>query len=107
MCDLLPNEQYASDYVAKIGIERAKRVLSMLSRRFDNRCRRAQGGCHYVTIFPESIHQTSLERELTQRLKLGLTINDTSNTAAAARMRNLARVQARNARRAARICANG
>lgn len=94
---LLPKEQEAKDFVAKIGLERASRILSAITRRFDRRFKKACEVC-VTPINPEWVPSTKLEISLTYRLKMGMQLLDTYNTPAAAKARIRARIQARNER---------
>lgn len=99
--ELLPREKLASDFVEKIGLPRANRLLTMLSKRFDRRYKKMCSNS-FSHVNPESVRQTSLEIQLTYDLKIGISINDTYNTPEAARNRTKARIEKRNARLQAR-----
>ena len=100
--DLMPSEQMAADFVSKIGIERAQRILDAICRRFDRRYQKACDKNPLVPINPEWVRNTPLELDLTHRIKMGLTILDDYNTPYAAHQRILTRIAKRNADRAAR-----
>lgn len=100
--DLMPSEQMAVDFVSKIGIERAQRILDAICRRFNRRYQKACDENPLVPINPEWVRNTPLELDLTHRIKMGLTILDDYNTPYAAHQRILARIAKRNADRAAR-----
>lgn len=98
---LLSKEAEASIFVANIGLTRAHRVLDAVFRRFDRRVKRACEGS-LIPISRKSVYQTDLEIDLIHKLKLGIMLNDNSNTPYAAHQRILARIAERNARRANR-----
>ncbi|MEI8659392.1 hypothetical protein [Vibrio sp. Hal054] len=104
MHELLPSEQQAYDFVKRIGLERAQRILASICRRFDRRYDKACDS-NLVPINREWIRRTELEVELTHRLKIGMTLVDDSNTPEAAHQRILERIEARKARRAGRAIA--
>ncbi|UKA04745.1 hypothetical protein [Photobacterium damselae] len=103
--DLLPSEQIASDFVQRIGLQRAYRVLDKLSQRFNRRYRKACEKC-FVSIDQSWVRETPFERKLTHKLKIGITLNDDYNTPYAARQRNIARHLARKEARKQRSAAN-
>ncbi|MDK9793768.1 hypothetical protein [Vibrio sp. D431a] len=88
--ELYPSEKEASDFVARIGLERAYRLLDKLSRRFDRRYKRACEQC-FAPINREWVRSTPFELDLNHRLKLGIQINDDYFTPEAARKRIIAR----------------
>ena len=101
MTDLLPSEQEAKDLVVRIGQQRADRILSALTRRFDRRYNKACDAS-MVPINPEWIYRSELEVNLTFKLKMGLQLTDDYNTPCAAKLRIKKRLEERQARRAAR-----
>ncbi|EHY9845628.1 MULTISPECIES: hypothetical protein [Vibrio] len=100
--DLLPSEQEASEFVERIGLERAYRIYKKLAVRFDRRYLKACQAS-FVPINREWVRSTPFELSLSHRLLIGITINDRSNDPDKAKERIRARIQARNARRKARI----
>lgn len=103
--ELLPSEKEASEFVENIGLERAYRILEKLSKRFDRRYIKACNAA-FSPINREWVRRTELELNLSHKLRIGITINDVSNTPAKAKERILARIQARNAKRMAKNTAS-
>lgn len=93
---LLPNEKIAVNFINKIGIERAKKILGLISARFDRRYKKACSNS-FSTVDRGSIRVTPIEAELSHRLRIGLMLCDTENTPEAARQRNLERRAKRKA----------
>lgn len=88
--DLLPSEQEASDFVSRIGLDRAYRLLEKLTRRFDRRYARACAES-FAPINREWVRSTPFELELSHRLKIGIALNDDYFTPHAAHQRIIAR----------------
>ena len=101
---LLPSEQHAKDFVAKYTAERCTRLLDALCRRFDRRFELAASNAG-VPINREWVRVTPFERELTFRLKMGLTLNNT-DTPFKAKIRILKRMVARGGMRGQRAKVN-
>lgn len=99
--ELLPNEQMASDLVERIGLDRAYRLLDKITNRFDRRYKRVCDAS-FNPIDRGAVRVTPIELELTFILKLGIGINDTYNTPAAAAARVKARLEERKAKRLAK-----
>ncbi len=96
--ELLKNEQQASDLVSKIGLVRAKRLLTALSNR---KARRTKALPDCVGFLSHNYQVSKQwEIELAYKLKLGIMITDNSNSPQAARQRNLER---RRKRKEARL----
>lgn len=91
---LLPDEQKASCFVMQIGLARAYRLLDKITNRIERRYKRVSEKC-FTQFDRGSVRLTSFEVDMIHCLKLGIQINDLSNTPAAARQRNLARRKAR------------
>lgn len=88
--DLPPCEQEAADFVRRIGLERAYRILDKLTQRFDRRYARACAEC-FAPINREWIRSTPLELDLSHRIKIGISIVDDYFTPYAAHQRIIAR----------------
>jgi hypothetical protein len=105
---LLPNEQRAKDFVSRIGIERAERLLTMVCNRVERRIRMANSQVIGQFFDDSCIKKYEWEVTLTYELKMGLQLLNT-DTPAKARERIVARRKARKAlreqRRLERACA--
>ncbi|MGR5368484.1 hypothetical protein [Photobacterium damselae] len=88
--DLLPCEQEAADFVRRIGLERAYRLLNKLTQRFDRRYARACAKC-FAPINRDWVRSTPLELELSHRIKIGISIVDDFFSPYAAHQRIIAR----------------
>ncbi|ELP5729231.1 hypothetical protein QTV44_002497 [Vibrio vulnificus] len=88
--DLLPSEQDASDFVHRIGLERAYSLLAKLAQRFDRRyaCACQQS---FTPINREWVRSTPFELSLSYRLQIGIRLNDNYFTPYAAHQRIIAR----------------
>ena len=95
---LLKSEQKAVDFVKRIGVERAQRILIAIEKRISRRYNAACDG-NKVPINPEWIRRTQLEVDLTFDIKMGLTLLDDYNTPFAAKARIDARLKERRAKR--------
>lgn len=95
---LLPSERRAADFVRKIGLERAGRVLDAVSRRFERRFNQACKDAG-IPLNREWVRRTPFEIELTHTLKTGMMIVDDSHSPTAAHARILARIANRKAKR--------
>lgn len=84
--DLLPNEKAAVEYVRKIGLDRAYRVINAIGNRIDRRYNAAADLAPFP-INPEWIRKTPLERELMFRLQIGAKLLDNYFTPLAAKDR--------------------
>ncbi len=89
-CEMLPIEKEASEFVNRIGLDRAYRLLDKLTRRFDRRYARVCKAS-FAPINREWVRSTRFELDLTYRLKLGIQINDDYFTPHAAQKRIIAR----------------
>lgn len=96
---LLPEEQQAKAFVARIGDTRAQRILTSICKRIDRRIEK--GNRHtFSNLFDRySVRRTALEVSLMHKIKLGISLNDTYFTPVAARQRIIARIAKRNALR--------
>lgn len=87
---LYPSEQAALDFVTRIGIIRANRILSLIAKRIE---RRATKGRFFTLDF---VRREPWEVDLMHQLKIGLMLSDTDSPYAA-HQRILARIAQRNA----------
>lgn len=87
---LLPNEQFAAEFVTNIGIDRAQNLLSKITERFERRYKKACNNS-FSPVERGAIRVTEFEVELTHRIRIGLMLCDDSNNPEAARQRILER----------------
>ncbi|MCF2903086.1 hypothetical protein L1267_22205 [Pseudoalteromonas sp. OFAV1] len=101
MNNLLPSEQYALDFVLRIGRERATRLLELVTGRISRRIRVGNEKSFGQFLDESCIRKAPWEVELTYQLKMGLQLSNT-DTPAAAHERILKRIAERKERAALR-----
>lgn len=92
---LLRDEEEAKTFVAKIGIERAESILNAICSRIKRRIDVGNRGAVGFRYDESSIRRTDIEINLMHKLKMGLSLLDTSNKPCAAHQRILQRIAAR------------
>lgn len=101
--DLLPSERVIAQEIQTIGVDRARKVLEKLRNSLNRRAAKWNSERVYKDFAFDAFYVAKeWELDLLHRLKMGVSILDSSNTPYAAHQRILQRIKDRDEKRAAR-----